>query len=497
MLAISTSGMTYRIGLSVPMGATTSAPVAPTVASAAEVTGDTISRVGGDTAEEENVYGMSGVKRCAVTAELDDPVSQNSDHSDDDACKTTSLTIGVTTEPEDHWTGLATPRTPVTVANPRRSSSRGTGTSGMATRQQRYSPIGPICHGAHRGRTRTRSPLVQSTTPIQTQSTQPLRDPVEALSQSPLPANFDLVIAPRLRDLAEMLLARNGGRSERRFCGVLPGSWVQDFPRLPRWVFSSDPISLRTGSAAPPIRSLGRYGTSGETRAKMAIEALMRLGSRVRARMTQRESERNTKQPQRIKTGVEGLVKDEIQRFCTWARKDAGLRDEILGRFLRCCRGSLERDDDDRRAAKQVEDKVTRWLHKLATLHRQTAETYVTAEREHRQTASALASGVSVYAIAVCGTQVAVVGLACGDARAPLRTLLVGDLAVQSQDLANTLSIILTIMTARQECLDAKELSASADVDLLKQFRRLNMETDDEADESDHVANGEEEDVDR
>lgn len=354
----------------------------------------------------------------------------------------------------------------------------------------------------------------------------------DAADQLKLDYPPDFLYAPRMRQLYERLGAR--GHEP-----VMPPGWRLDFPLLPHALFFGDEavgaryasikslaaaaINANSAGAGTPSRSTSTSSVSStsETHGKFALERLLGLGAVIRSR---HDLARLVPQDDLPACGVparsdDATIVDQVRQFARWAGRDGGLSERDMSRFLIfCSAGSLplgrERrrrriqrkrptEAEDAAVLAQLETEIERRLRELAALHREAGHRYIAAQglggssaechddphdevedAESAHAAQALAG--SIYCIAACDQSIAVVSLACRDAGSPLRTLQIANLLEAGQDLWTMLAIALTVMTAREECLDAKQLALPTDdTDLLAQFERLRVQDQRSAAEDD------------
>lgn len=282
----------------------------------------------------------------------------------------------------------------------------------------------------------------------------------------PLYSGYPPDFAPRLIALFERIQRRG---SEPLF----PSSWQLDFLGLPENLF----LSEFSDPSYAAIRSMSG-DKSSEFRGKLAIERMLLVGRAVRDRMDLNELYRTDAQ----QLPVEALIKKELDRLLQWTCADAEVEQEQLSLFIAVSTRNKSPTKESSEDYDQLTAKMTKRLTRLARSHRDAVEKLVTHDqyatmRSKDKGIQALgnlesyrierARSTTVYGICICGPLMVIVALNTRDPEFPIRTLLTIDYADADQDLWNTLSVVLTIMTAKEECLDcshAKEIRAEHDL---------------------------------
>lgn len=299
--------------------------------------------------------------------------------------------------------------------------------------------------------------------------------PTIIANPQPLYCGYPPDFAPRLITLFERIQARG---SEPLF----PSTWQLDFLGLPDSLF----LSEFSDSSYAAVRSMSSDHSS-EFRGKLAIERMLLVGRAVRDRIELNTLGRTDSE----RLPVETLIKQEIKRFIQWTCADAEIELNCFDLFIVLCTRSRTTGRDACEDYDQLTGRMTRKLTRLAQLHRDAVNKLVAQERRtsihsRDKVVQALeelgnyrierARGTTVYGICVCGALLVVVALNTRSADSPIRTLLTIDYTDASQDLWNTLAVVLTVMSAKEECLDCVHMSEiREEQELASTFSNMNV----------------------
>ncbi len=308
-------------------------------------------------------------------------------------------------------------------------------------------------------------------------------------------------------DLTPRLISLFQRIQRRGLDPLLPSSYKLDFPGLPLRLFVSDSVDARYG----PIRSI-RDTEQGEVRAKIALGRIFMLGVRVRERI-ELNREMMTSQVSRgssLRYGegvkgvlsVEGLIVDELKRFVSWVKRDAGIKDDTLRLFLtivspsvfgRTMETGLRNhglcDEYEAGASKETHEwvaaKLESKIRNLASSHRVTSTKHAGDETVflHLQSVRTV-----VYGVAVAGPKIALVAQGCENIDMGVRNLIVVDLRERGGDVWSALAVVLVILAARDERLAyTNPNKLQNELDVVDRFSKMKVDYDDNDDDDDDV----------
>jgi hypothetical protein len=264
--------------------------------------------------------------------------------------------------------------------------------------------------------------------------------PFESRSPTPLPSSQTTQSVNEDNHQLPKRLNELYDRLERRGIeAVLPGSWDYDFPGLDPSLFVS------VDNEMPYIRSLSSTDSS-DFRGKLAFEGLLMIGKNIRAAM-ELNRQRRTQRQQRL----EPISKRAIERFLAWAAYDADIHLAHMTLFMhtsaRSVRAQRKRPTfASREDLDQLEERTQARLRRLAKIHRMSRPPVCHATSDSHPT---------LFFFALCGSYVGILALDSSTAERSVHTIMVADFSDAEQDLWNSLAITLTVMAARQECLES------------------------------------------
>ena len=218
----------------------------------------------------------------------------------------------------------------------------------------------------------------------------------------------------------------NSQMNNVRGLGLLPMSWIEDFPHLPQSMFATKPL----------LRILD---CRSESRGRFAFEGLLKIGRQVRSRLDNPASD-------------PGVI-EACKRFSTWLAKDADIIHKIHAYLAFIKRNQCSQQSDFTRVARSMDYRI----RALGNIH--------------------VNHDVTLIGFAACGHKLAIIATRSSGVD-PIHNLALLDFSMPDQDLTNAAIIALALIFARHECLN----DAQDDIEqsLARRLEQINMEDSDE-----------------